>query len=114
MNVNFNSSLSASLAGSILPQTKGTETDRAVRESADKARELKSVQRAEVASDVGETDDDVETTDRDADGRQLLERRTKQPSAEVVAVETNETANSNLPHVKDPTGEIGNAIDLDG
>lgn len=116
MNVNFGSSLPVSLAGNAIAQTKGTETDRVTREVSEKAREQKGVQRAEAASDVGETDDaDVETTDRDADGRQLWERRSKQPDAAELAPETNAATESNgTPHVKDLTGDVGKALDLEG
>ncbi|MEX2173434.1 MAG: hypothetical protein WD872_03675 [Pirellulaceae bacterium] len=85
------------------------EVDRAGREAAERARETQSELKAESASGIGETEEDSQTSERDADGRRLWERPPQaghpgQPAPEDAASPTG----------KDPTGESGGELDLVG
>lgn len=95
-----------SLAGLPLAQTKGTESDRAIRESADKARETSAVERAESAAGIGATEEESAAGDRDADGRQVLVRQ------QFEREQSDDDADS--PHrPKDPAGHSGTQLDLE-
>ncbi len=99
--------IAASLAGSALAQTKGSDVERAQHETASQQREVKNDLRAENAAGIGETNgEDHETAERDADGRRPWEEpeRRKPPS---------EAAGS--PRIsRDATGNAGNLLDLSG
>jgi hypothetical protein len=101
-----------SLAGSPLSQ-RAAEVERAERESADRAREAKSEQRAEQSAGIGQTEEDSQAGERDADGRRPWEHpAAKQPPApETAADAVAEVAPS---RAKDPTGERGSELDLTG
>ena len=108
-------SAAANLAGQALPP-KGADADRIAHDVANHARTQSAEHRAEAASDVGETSDDVQTNDGDADGRQLLERRSfsqenKDPESTDVPAETASKPPGGAP---DPSGELGNELDLRG
>jgi hypothetical protein len=104
--------LIGSLATSPLPQ-KGTETDKAGRGAADQAREIEAARQAEAAAGIGQTEEDSQASERDADGRRLWEAPAEKgeehddegaPSAEGAAT----------PLSKDPAGEAGGELDLLG
>jgi hypothetical protein len=107
MNIGGIPLAAANLAGQAL-SPKGAEADRIAREAANLARAQAAEHRAEAASDVGETSDDVEANDGDADGRQLLDGRPLPKKAKSAA--TGEAP----PAAPDPTGELGNELDLRG
>ena len=67
------------LAGTALPQ-RAAETDRVQREASDQTRAADASQQAENAAGIGQTEEDSQTSERDADGRRLWEnqQRTKQ------------------------------------
>jgi len=101
--------LIGSAAGVPLSQTKGGETERAQKESLTQSREFDAAQLAERAAGIGQTEQDQESSDRDADGRRPWERSTeskKQPPAETPVAQAR--------HGKDASGQSGNQLDLTG
>jgi hypothetical protein len=100
--------MAGSAAGSPFAQGQTSDVNRAQQETADQARQTQSVDKAEAASGVGETEQDEGTSDRDADGRRLWEAP-PEPQDE----EQTPTA-EDAPRGKDPTGETGARLDLSG
>ena len=101
-------SVPGSAAGSQLPQTKGTDIERAGQDVANQDRQIKADQKAQDAAGIGATEEDQETSDRDADGRRLWERRQSQQQAEGSTDEEGQTKS------KDTSGTSGNQLDLSG
>ena len=97
-----------SLAGIPVAQAKGTETDRAIRETANKVREITSEKSAEDAAGIGTTEEESAAGERDGDGRQVLEQRRARPKSDTVQPDS---ASS---RAKDPAGQSGTQLDLDG
>lgn len=100
-----------SIATSPLAQSKGSEIDRTKSEVANRAREAEAERLSEVASGVGETGEEKEAGDRDADGRRFWEtpldgqRSTMGESA---------SANASILQSKDASGQSGRNVDLSG
>ena len=101
--------IAGSLAGTALPQ-RAAESEKAQRETAEQVRAADATQQAENAAGIGQTEEDSQTSERDADGRRLWEeqRRTKAKAAEP------EPQLSSVPLAKDPTGARGSQLDLLG
>lgn len=99
------------LAGTPLMQ-RAAEVDKAERESADQARETKSQQRAEQSAGIGQTEEDSQTGERDADGRRPWERPAN--SDENSADESPLDADGRPVRSKDPSGVCGGELDLTG
>jgi hypothetical protein len=102
--------LIGSLATSPVPQ-KGTEIDKAVRGAADQAREIEAARQAEAAAGIGQTEEDSQAAERDADGRRPWEAppgEKKSPDAEI------SPAVGSTPLSKDPAGDAGGELDLVG
>jgi hypothetical protein len=98
--------LIGSLATTPLPQ-KAADAERVQRDATDQARAMQGADAAEAAAGIGETEEDSQAAERDADGRRPWEGPpAKQPS--------DEAADSSPQHSKDPTGEAGGAVDLVG
>lgn len=95
-------------AGAPLAQASGTETERAQRDSMVRERRVTSEQAAEMAAGIGTTDEDQETSERDADGRMFWERAAEQKK------EHDQVQPDQAPQSKDPTGTSGNSLDLTG
>jgi hypothetical protein len=99
-----------SMAGTQLPQ-RAAEADRTERQSVDQSRTTQADERAENAAGIGQTEEDSQTSERDADGRRLWEKRQGKtqdspiapPAADAAAVLS-----------KDPSGACGNELDLVG
>jgi len=98
-----------SAAGAPLSQTAGSESERA-KESASHERAFDANQKAELASGVGHTEQDQESSERDADGRRLWEAPAKRGEKKLTPEE--EAAQSR--QSKDPTGQSGTKLDLTG
>ena len=98
-----------SLAATPLPQ-KTAEADKTQREAMDQAREAQGARAAEAASGIGETEEDSQAAERDADGRRLWER----PEQTAADQTESEALTEPPPLGKDPTGEAGTAVDLLG
>lgn len=110
MSVGSLASLAASVAGTSLAQSKGTDVERTQNEASSVERRVQSDTKAENAAGIGETDgEDHETAERDADGRRIWEdmRRKKEESA-------NAPTPSEPPRSKDPSGQTGTLLDLNG
>jgi len=94
------------VAGTPLPQAKGSEVERAHREVGAQRRQVYHEQKAEAAAGVGEPDgEDHETAERDADGRRPWEDR---PDSE------GNDASRGVPRSADPSRQSGNLLDLNG
>ena len=97
-----------SLAGTPLTQ-KAAEVDKTQRDAADAARQTDSAARAESAQGIGQTEEESEASERDADGRRLWERQQKKPSEEEQTASTPPETQA-----KDPEGISGGVLDLTG
>lgn len=87
-------------------QSRGNATERNQQDNAVQQRQAQYDQQAESAAGVGETAEDQESGDRDADGRRMWE---KPPQTEA------EKAPADQPAVgKDASGDCGNQLDLTG
>ena len=98
-----------SLAGTALVQ-KSAEVDKTQRDAADAARKTEAAALAESAEGIGQTEEESQAGERDADGRRLWERQTKKPTEEEEAAAS--TAAAAL--AKDPAGISGGTLDLTG
>ena len=96
------------LASSATAQ-RAAETERIDRDATNHARQSESVEKAEDSAGIGRTEEDSQTSERDADGRRLWERPgSSKKSSESDAVAT-------VPVIsKDPTGLCGGQLDLVG
>jgi hypothetical protein len=97
-----------SLAGTPLTQ-KAAEVDKTQRDAADAARQTDAAARAESAQGIGQTEEESEASERDADGRRLWERQQKKPAEQEAAASTSAET-----HAKDPEGISGGILDLTG
>jgi hypothetical protein len=108
MNVGATTGALSSAAGAPLSQMSGAETERTQKESAARERLVDSQNKSERASGIGETQEDREASERDADGRRPWEASPKKKDA----------ADGTDPEIerkaKDPTGMTGNELDLTG
>ncbi len=104
-----------SVAGTPLSQTKGSDSDRSVQESSDQARQTQAAESAERAAGIGETEQDEQASDRDADGRRIWEQDAPpEDEQEQVEQEAEETLPVDPVQSKDPTGNSGSRLDLTG
>ena len=100
----------SSAAGAPLSQTAGSETERAQKDSHAQNRQVDSEQRAERAAGIGQTEQDQESSERDADGRRFWEAPPQTPPDD-----DGDDAKGTLPRQsKDATGQSGNQLDLTG
>ena len=97
-------SVGASLAGTSLAQTKGSEIERSQHDVARHERRTETNARAESAAGIGETDENQQTGERDADGRRLWE----------APADKKREAPTPPPQAKDPTGQSGGLLDISG
>jgi len=101
-----------SVAGTPLSQAKGTDTEKAAQDTSDQARQDRTDRAAENAAGIGETEQDSETSDRDADGRRLWESQKKSSQEDDDA--DGQQKGSDSPQSRDPSGQCGKQIDLCG
>ncbi|MHB0955943.1 MAG: hypothetical protein ACYC0X_06130 [Pirellulaceae bacterium] len=101
-----------SVATSPLAQSQGTEVNRTQQETTSQLRQTQMGEKAESASGIGQTEQDEQASDRDADGRRPWEigstRPAEEPGEQIAATE-DPTRQS-----KDPTGLTGRQLDLSG
>jgi hypothetical protein len=102
----------SSAAGAPLSQTAGSETERAQKDALTQHRQVDASQQAENAAGIGQTHEDQESSERDADGRRLWEAPANggknKDNKEADAAET-------VPRQsKDATGQSGTQLDLTG
>jgi hypothetical protein len=96
-----------SAAGAPLSQTAGAETERAQKDASAHSRQVAGERQAEQAAGIGQTAQDEQSGDRDADGRRLWERSARREG------EPDGQPSHRRP-AKDPTGVAGNELDLTG
>jgi hypothetical protein len=101
-----------SAAGAPLSQTAGSETERAQKDSLAQHRQVDANQRADTAAGIGQTHEDQESSERDADGRRLWEAPGKQKDLKDQAASEDSTAQAR--QSKDPSGQSGTNLDLTG
>ncbi|HEY4232452.1 MAG TPA: hypothetical protein VGM76_03435 [Lacipirellulaceae bacterium] len=99
-----------SAAGVPLSQTAGSEAERAQRDAGVQQRQVDATDRSEKAAGIGTTEEDQETSERDADGRRLWET----PPEKKERAANDATAASPPRLSKDATGLSGNQLDLTG
>ena len=99
-----------SLSGTPLAQ-KGPESDKVQKEATDRSRQTDADVRAELAAGIGQTEEESQASERDADGRRPWEvpgrKKGEEPAPE-------DAADGGLPAAKDPSGERGGLIDVTG
>jgi len=100
-----------SAAGSQLPQAKGVDSDRAAQDVAAQARKVDGASKAQSAEGVGQTDEQEQASDRDADGRRLWE---KTETDDTTPAESQPSSERTPTQSKDATGQSGNRLDLTG
>lgn len=98
-------------AGSHLPQTKGTDTDRAQQEAVEQARQAQTEGTAESAAGIGETEQDEQTGERDGDGRRLWEKQGESNAKQKTGPDSSVTG---PPRSCDASGQRGQNLDLSG
>jgi hypothetical protein len=103
----------SSAAGAPMQQTSSSEAER-TRESAVQQRGQDTAERAERAAGIGTTDQDQETSERDADGRRLWEETAKKKDAKQEEAKAAEAAAVEARQSKDATGQSGTHLDLTG
>jgi hypothetical protein len=100
-----------STAGAPLSQTAGTESERLQKDSLAQSRQFEATEKAERAAGIGQTEQDQESSERDADGRRLweapLENANNKPD---MSAELSLAARQS----KDATGQSGTQLDLTG
>ncbi len=101
-----------SAAASPLAQGQGSEVPRAQQATAENARQTQLNEKAEQAAGVGQTQQDEEASDRDADGRRPWELGPESPDDQ--ATDSAAHPDDSLPQSKDPTGQCGQQLDLSG
>lgn len=94
-------------AGAPLSQTAGAETERAHKDASAQSRQIAGERQAEQAAGIGQTAQDEQSGDRDADGRRLWEGAPRREGEADGEPPTRRPA-------KDPTGVAGNELDLTG
>jgi hypothetical protein len=99
-----------SLAGSPLAQ-KAPEADKVQKEATDRTRQTDAEARAESAAGIGQTEEESQASERDADGRRPWELKQQKPAEEATP---ESAADSLLAAPKDPTGDRGGLIDISG
>ena len=93
------------------PQSqRAAETDKTQQAATEQSRAADASERAELAAGIGQTAEDSEAADRDADGRRLWER----PPAKKQPVAASESPPAAAALAKDPTGTCGGELDLVG
>jgi hypothetical protein len=101
--------LLGSSAGVPLSQSAGNETERAQKDSQAQHQRVDAEQRAERSAGIGQTEQDQESSERDADGRRPWE--STPPSQDQADPDDPAAAHRQS---KDPTGQSGTRIDITG
>ena len=98
------------LASTPLSQ-RAAEADKTQQETADQSRVSRAAERAEQAAGIGQTEEDSQAGDRDADGRRLWEEPGKPQSSDSTLPSV---AQATGVRAKDPSGACGGQLDLVG
>lgn len=115
MSIGSLGGIAGSAAGAPLSQTKGSEAERAKQDAAAQERTDRAEQKADDASGIGQTEQDEQASERDADGRRLWEKP-PEPSEEADADDDDTSAEAPPAERQslDPTGQAGKNLDLTG
>jgi hypothetical protein len=97
-----------SVAASGIAQRAASE-DRVRQDTVEVQRQTESATQAELAAGIGQTDEDHETSERDADGRSPWELTRRNPESA-----SDDTSPSLPGQVRDPQGISGTQLDLTG
>ena len=100
--------MASSITGG-LPQTRAADSDKTQQQASDQTRQANSAEKAEAAAGVGETEQDEQASDRDADGRRLWEGNPDDGPADSESPDERST-----PQSRDPSGARGGNLDLSG
>jgi hypothetical protein len=100
----------SSAAGAPLSQTAGTDAERLQRDVSTQGRQVDSNQQAERAAGIGQTHEDQESSERDADGRRLWEL----PDKPAKKGHNEQAAEAGVRQSKDASGQSGTQLDLTG
>jgi hypothetical protein len=100
--------MASSVTGS-LPQARTADAEKAQQQATDQARQANSDEKAERAAGVGETEQDEQASDRDADGRKLWEGDSGAEQSDSESPDAHQT-----PPSRDPSGDRGGNLDLSG
>jgi hypothetical protein len=104
------SSFAAGFAGAIAARPASPEAERTIEAARGVEKEQDAAEESERASGMGEADEEQAAQDRDGDGRQVWviggEGKKEKPKAEPDDPEQH--------LAKDPTGDCGNFLDLQG
>ena len=104
MNLAATTGVPASIAGTAVAQSSGSDLDRAKSNTAAQQRTITSELHAETAAGVGETDGEDHTiNDRDADGRQMWEFKSRESAGAAKSRQS-----------RDPSGKSGGELDISG
>ncbi|MBN1852225.1 MAG: hypothetical protein JW829_05850 [Pirellulales bacterium] len=106
MSIGSFGGVTGSAAGAPLSSTQGSETERLQKDAASQIRQIDHEKHADDTAGIGHTEEDQETSDRDADGRRLWERAQSTPG--------DSSSESKPRQSKDINGISGNALDLTG
>jgi len=108
MSIGFVPGLIASAAGAPLAQSKGSEIERAQQDFGSQQKQAEMSEKAEQAAGIGQTAEDQQASDRDADGRRIweIEEQRRKHDEEEAARAARKS--------KDLTGQSGNQLDLSG
>src|SRR5262245_40195720 len=96
------------LAGTPLPQ-RAADSDKVQREAADQVRAAQAAERAEDAAGIGQTEEDSQASERDADGHRLWEEPPRPVEEPAASPDAKQDVRG-----KDPTGTCGGQLDLVG
>jgi hypothetical protein len=108
--------IAGGLAGTPLAQKTGVAVDRAKQDTAHAQRQTEATQRTADAAGIGQTHEEHEASERDADGRMPWERqdRPADPSGSSDVESTVRDASEPPAGPRDPKGESGGQLDLVG
>ncbi len=101
-----------SVAGSQLAQSKGTESDRVSQDSSRQTNAEHANKRAEKAAGLGAAEEEQAASDRDADGRRILEVHEEAEANDAAAQDADNASEQR--QSRDATGKRGNNLDLSG
>ena len=96
------------LAGTPLAQ-KGPEADKVQKDAADRTRQTDAEASAESAAGIGQTEEESQASDRDADGRRPWEVPPRKNEYEAASPAADGTTPA-----KGPSGDRGSLIDISG
>jgi hypothetical protein len=102
--------IAVSAAGVPLSQSAGGDIERVQKDALSQQRQVVSNQEAEQAAGIGQTEQDQESSERDADGRRPWEAPAARKHEQTPPEATTPLARQS----KDATGQSGTQLDLTG